>query len=141
MRPVFTIAQGNDPADHIADFVRLDTPADAIFVVPPLLGRFRLVARRAIVVDFKNFGFSDQALTQWYERMMDCYGEPEGIGFDAAHTMERRYGKITEGRLSWLREKYGTTYAVLFASTPCRLPVLYADDRYKLVAIPEPVAD
>jgi hypothetical protein len=141
IRPIFTIAQGNDPADRIADFVSSDTPADAIFVVPPLLGRFRLVARRAIVVSFKDFGFSDQELTQWYERMVDCYGEPEGGGFDAAHAMERRYGKITEERLNWLREKYGATYAVLFASTPCRLPVLYADDHYKLVTIPKAVAD
>jgi hypothetical protein len=137
IRPVFTISQGNDPADRVADFAQARTPFDAIFVTPPLLGRFRLVARRAIVVDFKNFVFSDYAMAQWWERMRDCYGTPEGHGFGAAYRMDVRYREINEDRLLWLREKYGATHAVLLASTPCRFPPLYADDRYKLVAIPE----
>lgn len=141
VRPVFTITQADDPADRVAEYARRNTPVDAVFVVPPLLGRFRLVARRAIVVDFKNFGFTDQAMMSWRARMVDCYGEPEGGGFAAAHAMENRYRRITEDHLLRLRHKYGAGYAVLFADTPCSLPLLYADENHKLVAIAEPVAD
>jgi hypothetical protein len=140
-RPVFTNAQANDPADRVAEFARTRTPVGAVFVTPPLLGRFRLVAYRAIVVDFKTVVFSDKGMVEWRERLVDCYGEPEGHGFSAAHAMERRYRRISDGQLLSLREKYGATYAVLFSGTPSNLPVLYDDGHFKLVTIPEPPPD
>lgn len=138
-RPVFTLEQGRDASDSIARFCQERTPDDAIFVVPPLLGRFRYTARRAIVVDFKYAMAHDWAIIEWLQRLHDCYGRPTERGFRAAGEMEWRYRRISEGRLLFLREKYGTSFAVLFAETPCDFPALYSDEDYKLVEIPEPI--
>jgi hypothetical protein len=136
-RPVFTIEAGHDPSDAVARFAGLNTPSQAVFVAPPMFGRFRLTARRALVIDFKNFVFSDSAMAGWLGRMLDCYGKTQKRGFYAAGEMDWRYHGIPEGRLLWLRQKYGATHAVLYADTPCRFPLLYQDDNYKLVEIPD----
>jgi hypothetical protein len=136
-RPVFTLAEGRDPGDPVSEFCLKNTPEDAVFLTPPQFGRFRLVARRAIVVDFKYAMPHDWAIIEWRQRLADCYGDVKQRGFAAAGEMEWHYASMPEGRMLWLRQKYGATYAVLFASTPCEFPLLYTDDRYKLVLIPE----
>jgi hypothetical protein len=63
--------------DEIAGRARMLTPETAVFLTPPMFGRFRLVARRAIVVDFQCFPFQDAAMVEWKRRLRDCYGEVE----------------------------------------------------------------
>jgi hypothetical protein len=138
-RPVFTLEQAHDPADRVAEFCRSNTPEDAVFLTPPLFGRFRYTARRAIVVDFKYAMPHDWAIIEWRQRLLDCYGEVRGRGFGAAWEMESHYQSISEGRLLWLSEEYGCRYAVLFTPTPCQFPELHRDETYKLVEIPEVV--
>jgi hypothetical protein len=140
-QPRFTLSELKGPQSGVAEFARTRTPEDAVFIVPPMWDQFRILAERAVVVDFKDFPFDDRTMLEWRRRLADCYGETRQRGFAAASEMQRHYASIPEGRLLWLREKYGATYAVLFERTPCRFPLLYVDDRYKLVAIPETVSE
>jgi len=123
-----------DVAD-LGIFAKNHTPADAIFVVDPSMGLFRLAAQRALVVDFKDFPFSDEGMVEWQQRLFDCYGIPKAIGFDAMYEMSRLYKKITDGKLKALQIKYGVSYAVLHHATKTQFHVIYQTKEYKIVQL------
>ncbi len=135
--PVFTLEQGRQREDAAAAFCRDALPKDAVVLTPPLLGRFRLVSRRAIPADFKFMPTSDQALVEWRRRLEECYGPVAGSGFAAARAMDAGYHAIDEARLLRLRDLYGIDYALLYADTPCEFPVLYRDQFFKIVGLPQ----
>ena len=68
---VFEIPQ--DDAAYLAacDWIRTNTPADAVFIVPPDEQEFRLRARRAIVVNYKCVPQLSGELPAWRDRMAD----------------------------------------------------------------------
>jgi hypothetical protein len=135
-RPVFTLEQGRQREDAAAVFCRDILPKDAVVLTPPLLGRFRLVSRRALPADFKFMPTSDEALVEWRRRLEECYGPVIGSGFAAARAMDSRYHEIDEARLLRLRDLYGIGYALLYAEMPCNFSVLYKDKFFKIVALP-----
>jgi hypothetical protein len=127
-----------DLTGDVADlgiFARNNTPAGAIFLVDPAMSLFRLTAERALVVDFKDFPYSDEAMVEWQQRLFDCYGIPKAIGFDAMYEMSRLYKKITDGKLKALQIKYGISYAVLHHATKTQFPTIYQTKEYKIVQI------
>jgi len=135
IRPVTTLDQVNLPSSPLASFARKLTAEDSVFLVPPNLGSWRLLAHRAIVVDFKVFPFQDGAMAEWYERMLDCYGSPHCGGFSGCDELDNQYRRITEEQMLETRRKYGATHAVLYSETPCDMPVLFQDALYKVVRI------
>ena len=134
-QPVMTLSQLSGDNIDMAAFARANTPADAIFLTPPNMGEFRYTAERAIVVDFDAFPFEDQAMAEWQQRILDCYGIPSLTGFDAVPQMRDHYTAITDDDLLHLQVKYGFTYAVLYDSTQTSFPVLYQNQTFKLVSI------
>jgi hypothetical protein len=101
------------------------------------MGIFRVMAERAIVVDFKSFSYHDQAMVEWRQRLVECYGEPPpGIGgFPAERAMEKNYRQIDDPWISRLAERYGVTHAVLYEETATSLPILFRGGPYKVVAV------
>lgn len=132
---VFTLEQAHDPYDQVASFARENLPKDAVFVVPPNGGRFRLISERAIVVDFKSFVFQDSSIAEWMDRMTTVYGTTDVGGFPGAAVLDRAYRTIPDSRLSLVAEKFGAEYAVLYPETPTSYPVLYQDPHFKLVRL------
>jgi len=122
-------------ADEVAFQAQKLTPKNALFLTPPAFGRFRLLAGRAIVVDFKSFPFQDAAMLEWRSRLQDCYGMVEKIGFAAAREMDVNYRSIPEQRVFMLARKYGINYAALYRVTDCKLPVIFENRVYKIVKV------
>ena len=125
--------------DGVAQFARRSTPEDSVFLTPPLFGQFRLLAYRAIVVDFKAFPFQDDAMLEWYRRMADCYGVPNARGWQMVPELEQTYRSIADEELRTLRDRYGISYAVLFEGTPTGFPVVYENQEYKVVVVEKEV--
>lgn len=119
----------------IARFAKQYTPKDAIFLTPPGWGQFRLLAKRAIVVDFKAFPFTDAGMTEWYMRINNCYGMTASKGFEALKEMDNAYIAIDDKKINSLKEKYNISIAVLYAKTPTQLKIIYQNSEYKLVKI------
>lgn len=136
LRPVYSLADHRGDDADVARFARDHSDRDAVFHVPPDMGLFRLVARRAVVVDFKALPFSDAALREWRTRMRDAYGEVPGGGFPALARMDAHHRAVDDRRLAAIARRYGARYAVLYAQTRTQLPVLYENDTYKLVELP-----
>lgn len=132
---VLTMEDAGDKQDRAAFFARDHLPQDAIFVVSPLGGRFRVASQRAIVVDFKAFVFQDSSVAQWMQRITDTFGTTGKAGFAARSDLEEKYKKIDDHRLAFLRSKYDATYALLYRDTPTAFPVVYKDDVFKIVTL------
>lgn len=120
---------------EVAAFAKAHSPEDAIFLTPPAWGQFRLLAHRAIVVDFKAFPFTDRSMEAWYKRMGDCYGQPSGAGFQALPGFDANYRKISDQQLLELKERYGAGFAVLYLETPSQFPLVFENHTYKVVNI------
>jgi hypothetical protein len=121
----------------VGDYVRNETPKDAVFLTPPDLGEFRLVTNRAIVVDFKAFPFQDQAMREWRTRLFTLYGgEPRAKGRFAPAEMLEIYRTIDDTTILSLAETYGFEYALLLSETETSLPVVLETDVYLLVELP-----
>ncbi len=136
LQPSITLEDLKGPDIEIAKYARDNIHEDAVFITPPWLGIFRLIARRAIVVDYKAFPLSvDWAMVEWKERLSDCYGEVKGVGFAAGDEMDKQYRKITKDRLMFIAKKYGATYAVLYKETSVEFPVIFENNVYKIVEI------
>ncbi|MFT3895689.1 MAG: hypothetical protein QM730_29055 [Anaerolineales bacterium] len=121
--------QGND----VAMFARQNTPTDSIFLTPPDWGQFRLLARRAIVVDFKAFPFADVAMQGWHQRIIDCYGTPIHTGWAMLPELVDRYKNIDDTSLLILQKKYNISYVVLYDQTSTSYPVIFENSTYKIV--------
>lgn len=134
--PSFTLAGVSGQAVEVARYARDHTPEDALFLTPPKFGDFRLLAKRAIVVDFISFPFQDDAMLEWKERMFTCYTEPVARGFDAIVEMSNQYKRINDQRLLALKSRYGFEYAVLYRATQTAFPVLYESPHFKIVSVP-----
>lgn len=133
-QPVISLSDFRGPDIDLASWARHSTPEDAIFLTPPQFGQFRLVAERAIVVDFKAFPFQDQAILEWQQRLFDCYGIPTTTGFAAAEEMDASYRAIEDAAIQALQSKYSISYAVLYSDTETRFPTLYSNQQYKVVS-------
>jgi len=133
--PEITLSDVSGPETEVVRYVREHTPEDAVFLTPPNFGRFRLTARRAIVVDFKAFLFQDKGMAQWRARLEDCYGQVSKSGFDVVGEMDDSYRRITTESILLVAGKYQVSYAVLYSGTPCDFPVLFRNSVYKVVRI------
>ncbi len=131
-----------DNTSYFADseiimYIRKKTEQNAVFLTPPMWGEFRLFAERAIVVDFKAFPFQDKAMNEWYDRLVNCYGEPTEDGFKVIGIYNENYRRINDRKLMDLRHLYNFSYAVLYNNTPTNFEVLSSDSRFKLVRMPQ----
>ena len=101
------------------NFVRLSTPKNAQFLVPPDLEHFRLEGERAIVVDFKGLPMNKAGQIEWYQRLEHISGTIHPKNMDVV-----RHGYLTldARRLEKVRCEYGVTYVVLRAGQPLSAP-------------------
>lgn len=99
------------PASQIElfDWCRNNTPADAIFAIPPDLAGFRLNARRATVIDCKCMPILPADTVRWAARLADLCGRPIRSMSDAI----TGYRELDMQRAIWLNERYGASYVII----------------------------
>lgn len=121
-------------ADHrIARAAGQVSPEGAIWVVPPRFETFRILARRAVVVDFTTVPFDGADLIAWRTRIEALYGPVTGGGFVAQKSMDENY-RNSPGLEAAARD-YGATFAVLYKDTPWNGPVLAENETYMAIPI------
>ena len=98
-------------------YIRNNTEKNAIFLTPPNFGTLRIIGERAIIVDFKAFPFLDEAMLEWKQRIIDCYGASKASGFDAMLEFDQNYKEITDSKMLYLSKKYDASYSVLYNTT------------------------
>lgn len=133
--PKLTLAQLEGAEVEIARMAGSFSPAGTVFLTPPEFGVFRLVAERALVVDWKSFPFQDLAMKEWFRRLEDCYGPIHYTDYKGKRQIMNNYRLITDEKIRSLRRHYDFPYAVLHRDTPSRLPVTVENEKFKIVAL------
>ncbi len=129
----FVWADRDDDATEIARAARQETRPDSVWLVPPDMEIFRVVAERTVVADFTSIPFPDMAMREWRQRIENLYSPGDKAGFAALREMRENY---REG-IDWdaAAETYGATHAILYADTPWQGPVLAQNETYKIVPL------
>jgi hypothetical protein len=125
-----------DHRDDAADIARkaaATSPAGSIWLTPPNMESFRLISRRAVLVDFTSIPFEDRAMLEWQRRMEALYGPVAGTGFVGRHQMEdnhRDHPALMRAR------SMGAHFAVIDAKADWHGPVLASNASFKAIPIP-----
>jgi hypothetical protein len=109
-----------DPPEYVelAAWARDHTPKDAVFLVPPDEQSFRLHARRAIVVNYKNVPQLSAELPEWRDRLQTVLDQPDlmtlprGMGRTLG-AIRDRYAALPPAHLAQMARRYGATYLVI----------------------------
>ena len=105
------------------------TPVDSLYLVPPYMGYFRLIGRRAVVVDSQSPPLVPDELVAWYRRMLGAVGASEDIR--THEQVEQRWDALTADQLVAIARSFSADYLVLDkVRTPARpaLPVVFEND-------------
>ena len=135
-KPKFTLEEHTSEKMLVARFIKENTQADALFFTHPSFDELRYVGERALLFSFESFPFQDQAMQDWVQTLLDCYGKPASTGFEAVPEMRDAFTALNDDDLVRLQQKYGFTHAVLYSSMPTRFPVLFQSETYKVITIP-----
>ncbi|NVB84739.1 MAG: hypothetical protein HOV81_40590, partial [Kofleriaceae bacterium] len=100
---------GND-ADALYAWARTSSPVDAVFLAPPDLYRFRLVARRAVYADFKSPPLAPDGLIEWHARLCQMNG---ALPTEKVPTHRKRWQDSTGDELFARAKQLGTDFLVL----------------------------
>jgi hypothetical protein len=118
-------------------WARTGSPADAVFVVPLGMERFRLRAERAVVVDWKGFPYRARDAEEWYRRIVLVSGvkDPATKG-----EVLDGYLRLDGERARALAREFGARYAVVrrdrHAGDLGALEPVYANALYEVYRIP-----
>lgn len=125
--PLFAPECGG-PDCALFDWVGKTTSVDAVFLVPPYMGWFRLIARRAVVADTQSPPLVPDELVAWYRRLCAMVG----AGDVRTHELvEERWDALSAAELETAVRSLGADYVVLDKQrTPARLalPVVFEND-------------
>lgn len=120
---------------RVARLAALHSPPDAVWLIPPELEMFRMVAARPVLVDYTSIPFADAAMREWYKRMARLYGPLQSGGFAGLRVMQAHYARSPNWAVA--AREFGATYAVLYSDTPWSGPVLGQAGAFKAVRLPQ----
>jgi hypothetical protein len=113
-------------------WVREATPIDALFVAPPSLSLFRLLARRAIIADTKSPPLQPALMVRWYRRLCAMV---ERSDVDTHEEVERLWDRLAPDQLERVARAFHADFIVVWATT--RLPgaPVYANARFAVYSV------
>ncbi len=91
------------------------------------MARFRLVARRAVVVDTKSPPLRPDLLVAWYQRLCAV------VQVDSAKThewIEQHWETLPPDQLFAIARSFGADYIVVAATTKLPAPAAFANEDY-----------
>ncbi len=100
------------PADEqlLYDWCGEHTARDEVFIIPPMLGGFRLGAERAVVADWKCMPILPKDTVEWHRRLATVCG----AGPQSYPEAEAGFGRIDSARAEQLAREYRARYLVTY---------------------------
>jgi hypothetical protein len=105
--------RGEDRDDfaRLEDWIRNNTPTDAVFVIPPWQYSFPLRARRIEFVTFKSS--ANTGYQGWLARWAAVNGGPvDSVGFGMVREARETYPRLSAAQLLEIRARWRTDYVV-----------------------------
>jgi hypothetical protein len=117
-------------------WARKSSARDALFLVPPYQSRFRLSARRAVVIDIKSPPMYLDEVVDWYRRLCDVV---DAQSLESIPATNARWDALRPEQLLAIATKFHATYVVLDkgrSRARLTLPVAFEDDVNVIYAMP-----
>ena len=133
-----TVADANKPRSEATDWldvcqwVKENTPTDAMFLTQRGKASFKWYAERAEVVTYKDVPQDAEHLVEWRRRLYDVY-KPNG---DRSLPWISGYGELGNERVAELADEYEADYIVTRPFPPLEYPILHMNDTYVVYRIP-----
>jgi hypothetical protein len=111
----------------VTKWARTASPRDAVFLIPPYYGDFRLLGRRAVVIDDKSPPMYLDELVAWYQRLCAAV---DATKLDSLGDEWRSWNTLSADRLTAVAARFHADYLVLDkAQSASRLaaPIAYED--------------
>ena len=100
----------DDKWREMTDWVRSQTPKDAVFLSPPWLNIFWIDGERAQVVNYKRAPHNSQII-EWQHRLEAVNGGPvRERGYHIMDEMKRSYPYLSTQEINAIRDEYGASY-------------------------------
>jgi hypothetical protein len=122
--PVFAPECGGADCE-LNTWIARATNTDAVFLVPPYMGWFRLIARRAVVADTQSPPLQPDELVAWYRRLCKIVGATD---VRTHEELEAMWDKLDAAQLAAAAREFHAEYLLLDKTrTPARpaLPVVF----------------
>jgi hypothetical protein len=116
-------------------WVREATPVDALFVAPPSLSLFRLLARRAIIADTKSPPLQPALMVGWYRRLCALVDRSDVATHEE---VERLWDRLTPDPLERVARGFHADYIVVWATTQLPGAPVYANARFAVYPVAAP---
>ncbi len=117
--------------DPVTLWARRSTAVDALFLTPPGFGRFRLLARRALVADTWSPPLIPDELVAWYRRLCRVVDVPDAATHEE---VEHRWADVPGPRRLAIARSFGADYLVVERSAAAiAAPIAFDGDRYFIV--------
>lgn len=121
-----TLPYASPTERSLTSWAREHTDVDALFLVPPGMGRFRLLARRAVIADTKSPPLRPDLLVEWYRRLCAMVKLPDAETFQA---IEARYAQLSAADLDEIAHAFGADYIIASPGAMPAAPV-FANEEY-----------
>jgi hypothetical protein len=129
-----TTTPAADPGEIVlARWVRDHTPVDSLFLAPPAFQRFRLLARRAVIVDTKSPPLRPDLLVAWYDRLCAMTLFPDAPTWQA---VDERYTKLTASELERVARSFGAEYVISSPTVAFAQPPVFATSEFAVHRVP-----
>jgi hypothetical protein len=118
---VAPLDQSQSPIARVEAWAQANTPASAVFAVPPSVSSFRTFATRAIVVNFKSIPYEPSLLVEWFTRLRafaPLTDLPELGGAPILPLLDAAYEGLAPEELLPLARSYAVDYVVRASPLP-----------------------
>lgn len=103
---------GDPQARPMLEWIKDNTPREAVFLVDPTMQSFYVQAERAMLVSFKHSPQSAPDILEWYRRLTLCNGgiPPTRGDFDMNAELQKNFYRLDEESIRHIARLYGTAY-------------------------------
>jgi hypothetical protein len=102
------LAPANTDKNRLLAWVR-STPKDSLFLIPPNFDDFRVMTRRAVVVDWKTNPVKPGEVMEWYQRLLAVSGTEPPLSLKSVMA---GYQNMSEERFREICRQFGINYAI-----------------------------
>jgi hypothetical protein len=114
----YRLDRQHDTWREMTDWIRTETPKDAVFLSPPWMNIFWIDAERAQVANYKRAPHNYQII-EWQRRLEEANGRPvQERGVFIMKELMRNYPKLSVAEIDAIRDKYGASYYLTTVERP-----------------------
>lgn len=118
---------------ELSRWVHDNTHVDALFLAPPGMTWFRLIARRAVIADSKSPPLRPDLLEQWHARLTSMVLMPDAPTVQAT---EQRYWELTQRELEQVARTFDADYIITARTMAFSYSPVYTTETLAVYRVP-----